>query len=50
MIMPGLSGVPFHDFTLFVVFSLFKGGSPKASRKCFACVGRTGCEKREDNK
>ena len=31
--------VPFHDFMLFVVLSLFTGGSPNASRKYFACIG-----------
>ena len=37
-----LKSVPFYDFTLFVVLSLFTVGS--------ACVGGTGREKREDNK
>ena len=40
----------FHDFTLFVVLSLFTGGSPNTGGKYFACVGGTGREKREDNK
>ena len=42
--------VPFDDFMVFVVLSLFTGGSPNASRKYSACVGETGREKREDNK
>ena len=42
--------VPFRDFTLFVVLSLFTGGSPNAERKYSACIGGTGREKREDNK
>ena len=41
---------PFHNFTLFVILSLFTGGSPNASRKYSACVGGTGREKIEDNK
>ena len=37
---------PFHEFTLFVVLSLFTGGSPNADRKYSACVGGTCREKR----
>ena len=41
--------VSFHDFTLFVVRSLFTGGSPNAVRKYSALRrGGTGREKRED--
>jgi len=42
--------VPFHYFTLFVVHFLSTENSPNAGRKCSACVGGTGREKREDNK
>ena len=42
--------VPFHDFILFVVLSLFTGYSPNTGRKYSACVGRTAREMREDNK
>ena len=42
--------VPFHDFTLFVILSLFTGGSPNEGRKYSPCGGWTGREKREDNK
>ena len=42
--------VPFHDFTLFVVLSIFTGGSPNAGRILSANVGGTGRENREDNK
>ena len=31
--------MPFHDFTLFVVLSLFTTGSPNADIKYSACVG-----------
>ena len=37
-------------FTLFVVLSLFTGGSPNSGRKYSDCVAGTGREKREDNK
>ena len=47
---PSIRPVPFYDFTLFVVLSLFTGGSPNARRKYPARVGGTGREKREDNK
>ena len=42
--------VPFNDFKLFVVLSLLTGGSSNAGRKYASCVGRTGHEKKEDNK
>ena len=42
--------IPFHDFTLFAVLSLFTYGSPNAGGKYSACVGETGREKREGNK
>ena len=41
--------VPFHDFMLFVVLSLFTGGSLKAGRRYSVHVRRTAREKREDN-
>ena len=42
--------VPFDDFMLFVVLSLFTCGSPNTGRKYSTCVGGARCEKREDNK
>ena len=42
--------MPFHDFALFVVLSLFTGGSPNSGRKYSDCVAGSGREKREDNK
>ena len=42
--------VPFHNFMLFVVLSLFAVDYPNAGRKYSACIGGTGSEKREDNK
>ena len=42
--------VPFYDLTLFVVLSLFTGGSPNSGRKYSDCVAGSGREKREDNK
>ena len=42
--------IPFYDFALFIVLSLFTAGSPKGGRIFSACVGRTTREKREDNK
>ena len=45
--------MPFHDFTLFVVLSLFTAGSTNAGRKYSAHaghVGGTNREKRKDNK
>ena len=44
--------IPFYDFALFIVLSLFMAGSPKApkgGRIFSACVGRTTREKRKDN-
>ena len=41
---------PFYDFTLFVVLSLFMGGSLHEGRRYSACVGGTIREKREANK
>ena len=49
-VLPSYRPVPFHDFTLFVVLSLFTGGSPSAGRIYSAHVGGTGREKRDDNK
>ena len=42
--------IPFYEFALLVVLSLFTGGSLNAGRNFFACVGRTTREKRKDNK
>ena len=46
----GIRPIPFYDFALFVVFSLFTAGSPIAGKIFSASVGRTTREKREDNK
>ena len=42
--------IPFYDFVLFVILSLFTDGSPNTYRISSVCVGRTSREKREDNK
>ena len=42
--------IPFYDFALFVVLSLFMAGSLITVRKFSASVGRTTREKTEDNK
>ena len=42
--------IPFDNFALFVVLSLFMDGSPITGRMSSACVGRTIREKRVDNK
>ena len=42
--------IPFYDFVLYVVLSLFTGSSPNMGRISSACFGRTPREKREDNK
>ena len=43
----------FHDFTLFVVLSLFTEDSPNANQAEYflpACVGGTRLEKKDDNR
>ena len=42
--------IPFYDFALFIVLSLFTAGSSNISRIFSASVGRTTREKREHNR